>query len=103
MPLLCNSVFLDSHFARECVATMGPRFPLLHSNDPDHAGYLCPRKNVSDRQTDMEGPVRFSSFTLQREEHLIMERSCLSSTLMLILKTKSDRNPSISFGDVTGR
>jgi hypothetical protein len=32
--------------------------------------YLCRKKNMTDRQTDMNGPIRCSSLMLQHEEHL---------------------------------
>jgi hypothetical protein len=35
---------------------------------PGHAGCLPPRKKrQTGRQTDMDGPIRFTSFTLERE------------------------------------
>jgi hypothetical protein len=43
---------------QQCVPTMAPC----------HAGCLVPRKNATDRRTG--GPMRWSSLTLEREEHL---------------------------------
>jgi hypothetical protein len=38
---------------------------------PSHAGWVPPaKKNTSDRQTDMDEPIRCSSLTLERQEHL---------------------------------
>jgi hypothetical protein len=37
---------------------------------PGHSGCLVPRENAAGRQTDMDGPMRCSSLTLEREEHI---------------------------------
>jgi hypothetical protein len=42
-----------------------------------HNGHVCclhPRKNATDRQTDMVRPIRCSSLTLERKEHLKINR-----------------------------
>jgi hypothetical protein len=53
-----------------CAPEMGPLFPLLSKDDLGHGGCLPPRKNVTDRQTDMDGPIRCSSLMLEHEEHI---------------------------------
>jgi hypothetical protein len=47
-----------------------PIVTTMCSNDTAHAGCLVPRKNATDRQTDMDGPMKCSSLTLKREERL---------------------------------
>jgi hypothetical protein len=51
-----------------------PRFTLLQqfasTMASGHGNCLAARKNATDKQVDTEGPIRCSSLTLEREEHL---------------------------------
>jgi hypothetical protein len=93
-PHCCNNVFqLWSCFPllQQCVPTMifshccnnvfqrWSCFPLLQQCVPamtsSHASCLVPRKNTTDRHRGMEGPIKHSLLTLEREEHLITCRT----------------------------
>jgi hypothetical protein len=66
--LLRDSVFLQWGAQSHCCATV----------TRGHAGCLRRRKNATDiavdRRTDVDGPARCSSLTLEREEHVISQK-----------------------------
>jgi hypothetical protein len=59
----------DVIVVQQCVATMATSATILRKND--HCPYSLPTPwQNCDRQTDMDGSVRCSSITLQRQEHV---------------------------------
>jgi hypothetical protein len=56
-----------------------------------HAGYLVPRKNATDRQTDTDGPIKCSSLTLECEDRLTTQKTTIQMIIYLF-KTKDQLN-----------
>lgn len=67
----------------------------------NNGGYLITRNNVTDRQTDMDRPLRCSSLTLEREDHQIIplhdavlfrvNKGAISTQSLLLIDTETER------------
>jgi hypothetical protein len=89
-----TALFNDAvKLAQQCFPTTRPWFPLFHNNDPDHAGCLPPRKNATNRQTDMDESIRCSSLMLEREEHLKSDKKSVSIMTTSHLKMGVEPTP----------
>lgn len=70
---------------------MCPSVPLLSSKIPGHAGCTPPSEKAKYGQ-DMDGPVKCSSLTLEREEYLQLKAAqvfeATSNTMLPTLVTK---------------
>lgn len=73
-----TALFNDAiKLAQQCFPAMRPWFLLLYNNDPEHACCQLPSKNMTNRQTDMDGSIRCSLLMLGHEKHLKKtDRNC---------------------------
>jgi hypothetical protein len=77
----CATVFSNNYLCFHCWASMwsnnGPQVHCCATMTPViHAAY--PHKNATGRQREIDGPVRFPSLNIEREEHLIKTRETKS-------------------------
>jgi hypothetical protein len=65
--IIVKTMYSNNDLGSHCWATMRP------NNDPCYAGCLVPRKNVADRQTGNDGPIKCFLLTLEGE-HLAIAK-----------------------------